>query len=201
MPNPVRQLGDHVQVGEAALASRNFVTVARLAYQKGHDIAITAFRRVVDAFPDATLTIVGEGPERPKLEALIARLGLQDNVRLRGMVADPSVELSSARAFVTASRWEGFGVAIVEAMSVGLPVVAARCDFGPEDLIVAPELGVLAEPNDPAALAEAMIRQLAQAPRAEDVGIRRSHAAASAKAAVVARHAAYLADLKRSLRA
>ncbi|WP_395391146.1 glycosyltransferase [Novosphingobium sp. BL-8A] len=199
MPNPVRQLGDHVRVGAEALAGRNFVTVARLAYQKGHDIAITAFRRVVDAYPDARLTIVGEGPERPKLEALIARLGLQDNVRLAGMVANPSAELASARAFVTASRWEGFGVAIVEAMSVGLPVVAAKCDFGPEDLIVAPELGELAEPNNPDGLAEAMIRQLAQEPRAEHVEIRRRHAAESAKAAVVARHAAYLADLKRSL--
>lgn len=199
MPNPVRQLGDRVQASEAALAGRNFVTVARLAYQKGHDLAITAFRRVVDAHPDATLTIVGEGPERPKLEALIARLGLQSNVRLAGMVADPSAELANARAFVTASRWEGFGVAIVEALSVGLPVVAAKCDFGPEDLIVAPELGELAEPNDPDALAQAMIRQLLQEPRPEHVAIRRSHAAQSARSAVVARHAAYLADLKRSL--
>lgn len=199
MPNPVRQLGDRVRVSEAALAGRNFVTVARLAYQKGHDIAVAAFRKVVDAYPDATLTLVGEGPERAKLEDMIERLDLRDNVTLKGMVSDPSAELGAARAFVTASRWEGFGVSIVEAMSVGLPVVAARCDFGPEDLITRPELGILTPPNDPDALADAMIRQLAQEPRAEDVDLRRQEAAESARDAVVARHAAYLLQLQRGL--
>lgn len=201
MPNPVRQLGDRVRASQTALAGRNFVTVARLAYQKGHDIAVTAFRKVVDAYPDATLTLVGEGPERAKLEAMIGSLGLGGNVTLKGMVSDPSAELGAARAFVTASRWEGFGVSIVEAMSVGLPVVAARCDFGPEDLITRPELGILTPPNDPDALADAMIRQLGQEPRAEDVDLRRREAAESAKDTVVARHAAYLAELQRGLAA
>jgi len=189
LPNPVRQLPP---VGGHAPQAQHFVTVGRLAHQKGHDIAIRAFRQVVDRFPQATFAIVGGGPEHQALAALVETLDLTRNVILKGMISDPSQELAAASAFVSASRWEGFGVAIVEALSAGLPVIAARCDFGPEDIITRPELGTLVPPGDPVALADAMIRHLSTTTPLGTPEDRIAHAAGFARSAVAIEHAAYL---------
>jgi glycosyltransferase involved in cell wall biosynthesis len=196
LPNPVRQLQPSVRTDDAATRAR-FVSIGRLARQKGHDIAIRAMRTVVDAHPEARLTILGEGEERLALEALIAQLDLAGHVHLQGVVADPTVALARAGTFVIASRWEGFGVVIVEALSAGLPVIAARCDFGPEDILTTPVLGTLVPPEDPAALAAAMIRRIDDpAPGRPDERI--AHAARYARAAVVDEHARYLAYIVRA---
>lgn len=196
LPNPVRQLQPAVRTDDAATRAR-FVSIGRLARQKGHDIAIRAMRTVVDAHPEARLTILGEGEERPALEALIAQLGLAGHVHLQGVVADPTAALARAGTFVIASRWEGFGVVIVEALSAGLPVIAARCDFGPEDILTAPLLGTLVAPEDPAALAAAMISRIND-PASGGPDERIAHAARYARAAVVGEHARYLAHMVRA---
>lgn len=190
LPNPVRQLTSRSAVDHGERA-QHFVSVGRLAYQKGHDLAIRAFRQVVDEFPQATFAILGAGPEEAALLALVHQLGLETNVFLTGAVSDPAPELAQASAFISAARWEGFGVAIVEALSAGLPVIATRCDFGPEDIITAPELGVLVPAEDVDALASAMIQHL----RAPGIGMpqdRIKHAARFAKSAVATEHAEYL---------
>lgn len=190
LPNPVRQLTPTSAVDHGERAQR-FVSVGRLAYQKGHDIAIRAFRQVVDRFPQATFAILGAGSEEAALSALVQQLGLETNVFLKGVVSDPAPELAQASAFISAARWEGFGVAIVEALSAGLPVIATRCDFGPEDIITAPELGVLVPAEDVDALASAMIQHLL----GPDIGMpqdRIKHAARFAKSAVATEHAEYL---------
>lgn len=197
LPNPVRQIDASISTLKDGATGDpwRFVSVGRLAHQKGHDIAIRAFRQVVNIYPQATLAIVGEGSERAALQGLIDTLGLESNVILKGMISDPSIELAVAGAFVSASRWEGFGVAIVEALSAGLFVIATRCDFGPEDIITAPELGVLVAPEDPDALAAAMILHLSQ-PVVSTSQPRIAHAARFARDAVVAQHAHYLARFK-----
>lgn len=199
LPNPVRQLGEKVKADEKALNSKNFITVGRLAYQKGHDIAIRAFRKVVDIHPDATLTIVGEGGERKKISDLIEKLSLGENVILKGLVPDPSTELAQARAFVSGSRWEGSPVAIVEALSVGLPVLSARCDFGPEDLITSPEFGSLSDVEDPYSLAEIILNNLNSAQCLAEADLRRLYAATFARDVVVERHAQYLERIARDI--
>jgi Glycosyl transferases group 1 len=99
------------------------VMVGRLHPVKDHSTALRAWRRVVAERPEATLTIVGDGPERPSLEALVDELELRGAVTFRGD-ADPVPDLCGARMFLLSSRAEGFPRAVIEALALGLPVVA-----------------------------------------------------------------------------
>ena len=94
-----------------------------------------------------------------------------------GFVSDVNSYLAHADLFVLASRWEGFGHVIVEAMAAGLPVVATNCPYGPADILRHNETGWLVPPEDAGALAAAMAHCLADRPDAKRI------AAAGAKAA------------------
>jgi teichuronic acid biosynthesis glycosyltransferase TuaC len=133
------------------------VTLGRLSFEKGHDVLLRAFRRVLDDGCEATLTLIGDGPERAALEKLAGELGVEERVAFTGTLLGPDVPVAFAEAdaFVLPSRDEGFGVALIEAMATGLPVVATRSG-GPED-IVSEEDGVLVSPCDPDELAEAIL--------------------------------------------
>lgn len=129
------------------------VSVGRLVPVKGFDVLLGALRRVTDKGLDAVLTLVGDGPERAALETQAAELGISERVRFTGAL--PGEELAAllreTDAFVSSSRREGFGVAIVEALASGLPVVATRSG-GPES-IVGPDDGILCAADDTDALA------------------------------------------------
>jgi glycosyltransferase involved in cell wall biosynthesis len=189
LPNPVRQFDDVTrQPGRSGVVS----SVGRLARQKGFDILIEALGKVVASGLDARLTIVGDGSEHEALAAQIARLGLGDRVRLAGYIASPSRELAEADCFVSASRWEGFGVAIVEAMSAGLYVIATDCEFGPSDLIDSPEKGQIVPSEDVDALASAMATFVRAGDAEAGDRARREAAAVFSLDHVVQQHAAML---------
>lgn len=124
---------------------------------KGFDRLIDAFAL---AFPDggARLVIAGDGPLRQALEARALALGVDDRIELAGMLARSEVRdlLCASHALALSSRRETFGVALIEAMACGLPVVATRCG-GPDD-IVEPRSGLLVPPDDTPALAGALAR-------------------------------------------
>jgi len=130
------------------------VTLGRLSPEKGQDVLLHALADARSRGGDATLDLVGDGPEREALEALRDGLGLADIVRFAGALApDRLPELfAAADVFVLPSRAEGFGVALVEAMATGLPVVATRSG-GPEDIVRSGD-GVLVAPDDVRALAD-----------------------------------------------
>lgn len=133
-----------------------FLNVAILTAKKGHVDLLDAFAR---AFPDAVgveLRIGGDGPERSRLEAHAAALGIADHVRWLGRLTRDQVlaELREADAFVLPSHYETFGVVLIEALACGLPVVATACG-GPE-CIVHERNGVLVPPRSVDALARAM---------------------------------------------
>lgn len=196
LPNPVRQFAPRPRPA-ARHGSTSFVSVGRLARQKGHDILIEAFAKVVAAGVDARLTIIGDGDEHEALRAQVDRLGIGDHVLLAGKVSDPGAELASADCFVSASRWEGFGVAIVEAMSAGLPVIATNCDFGPRDLIDSAKKGRVVPVGDVDALAAAML-DFARSERPDShQDVRRDAAAMFRMDNVVAQHAAILEEVGR----
>lgn len=134
-----------------------FISVGRLVPEKGHDVLLEAFARVEGEIRDARLTIVGDGVRRSALESQAASLGIAERVRFTGVLAGDGLaaEIADADVFVLPSRSEGFGVVLVEALATGMPVVATRCG-GPED-IVADDMGVLVEPDDPDALARGML--------------------------------------------
>jgi glycosyltransferase involved in cell wall biosynthesis len=131
---------------------RIVVAVARLVRQKGLDVAVRAMAGL-----DASLLVLGEGPERPRLEALARDVGV--NLVLPGRVGDVASVLARADALVHPARWEGFGLALLEGMLAGLPVVATRVSSIPE-IVVDGETGLLVPPDDAAALAAALARVL-----------------------------------------
>ncbi len=135
-----------------------FVAIGRLVEEKRFDLLLRAFARLVCREDAVQLTIVGEGPERKTLQALCQYLGIQTHVLLPGEMPRHAIHrlLCGANALVLSSEIETFGVVLLEALSMGLPVVATACG-GPED-IVTEEVGILVPPGDDAALAEAMHR-------------------------------------------
>lgn len=130
--------------------------VGRLSPEKGADLLVAAWPAVRDAVPGARLTLIGDGPERPRLEGMIADLGLGAVATLLGPLADPSVELRRSSLFVLPSREEGMSIALLEAMALGIPLVASAIP-GNRALILPGTHGRLAPPDDPAALAAAVL--------------------------------------------
>lgn len=135
------------------------VSVGRLVYQKGHEFLVQALVKVASRFPNVKIGICGEGPSRSRLESQILELGLSNNVRLLGEWADVSPVLAVADIFVLPSRWEGLPMALLEAMAVGLPVIATRVE-GVEEVITDNVHGLLVVPEDSDNLAHAIIRIL-----------------------------------------
>jgi glycosyltransferase involved in cell wall biosynthesis len=141
-----------------AADARILLAVSRLEHQKGVDVAIEALRAVREDHPRAELVILGEGPQRAELERLAESLDVP--VHLPGRVPDVAAWLRRADVFVHPARWEGFGLAVLEAMLAGLPVVASDVSSLPE-LVVDRETGLLVPRDDPAALARAVSTVLA----------------------------------------
>ena len=111
----------------------------------------------------ARLIILGEGPSRDKLEALIHRLGLREDVRLAGFVKNPYAYMSRATVFALTSRFEGSGAVIVEAMACGTPAVSTDCPTGPASILRQGRYGPLVPVGDERSLATA-IEQLLETP-------------------------------------
>jgi len=130
--------------------------MGRLVPQKGFDVLIRAFATLADELPDWHLTILGEGPERSALKALVHRLGIGDRVHLQGRTVDPDSFLAASAVFALPSRYEGFPNALLEAMANGCACVSTRCDSGPADLIADGENGRLTPVDDVMSFAEAL---------------------------------------------
>lgn len=133
----------------------SIVAMGRLARQKGFDVLIEAMARVPQPWK---LDIWGEGEERAKLQAMIGRRDLQGRIRLRGYTDDPFSVLRQADLFVLSSRYEGLGIALIEAMSCQCQVVATDCPHGPREILEAGRFGQLVPPEQPAALGNAIAR-------------------------------------------
>ena len=135
------------------------VCVAGLRREKGHDTLLAAFARVCAAIPEARLVLVGDGPHRPHVEAAIRAAGLEDAVRLTGNTTDIWPQLADADVFALASPSEALGIAIMEAMAAGLPVVASDVGGIPE-LVTPGVTGELFAVRDHQALARKLIELL-----------------------------------------
>lgn len=136
--------------------------VGRLVPVKGFDLLVQALPAIRRARPAAELVLIGEGPERPRLQHLAEELSVLDAVTMPGARNDVCPYLAAADVLVAPSRNEGQGRALVEAMSLGLPVVGARVG-GIPDVLDEGACGLLVPPEDPAAIARAVVSVLEDA--------------------------------------
>ncbi|MBC3767647.1 glycosyltransferase [Neptunicella marina] len=132
------------------------VAVGRLSAQKGFDLLLQAFSQLDN---DCYLIIFGEGELRSALQQQISQAGLDARVELAGYCDNPIAEIQQADLFVLSSRFEGSPNGLVEAMSVGTPVVAFDCPHGPKEIMQNGQ-GTLVEYLNVNALAHAMADSL-----------------------------------------
>ena len=137
--------------------TRVLLAVCRLEPQKGLDTAVRALPEIRARHPRAELVVLGEGAQRSELEQLAT--SLQVPVHLLGRVPDVAAWLRRADLLVHPARWEGFGLALLEAMLASKPVVATNVSSIPE-IVADGETGLLVPPDDAPALAAAVIRAL-----------------------------------------
>jgi glycosyltransferase involved in cell wall biosynthesis len=137
---------------------RTIFCAARLSPEKGHAVLINALRLLHDAGYDLELRLAGDGPSRRQLSTLANGLGLADRVHFLGYLSEDEVitELQGSDLFILPSFVEGIPVAAMEAMAVGVPVVATNI-AGTSELIEHGKTGLLIHPSDPQALADAVV--------------------------------------------
>jgi glycogen(starch) synthase len=146
--------------------------LGRLKHDKGFDTAVHAFALLRETFPEAQLTVAGDGPERAALESLARSLGIEDAVEFTGWVSpeDVPAELNRSSAVVIPSRWEEpFCLVAVEAALMRRPVVATRVG-GLVEVVAHQESGLTVPKEDPAAMAGALERLLRSPDQARSLG-------------------------------
>jgi glycosyltransferase involved in cell wall biosynthesis len=173
IPNTVRA----IEPPQADLAAKRILAAGRLTPQKGFDFLIEAFTPVAHAHPDWELKICGAGQSRSRLEARIAQAGLERQILLPGATDDVPGEMAQASIYVLSSRFEGFPLVLIEAMSKGMAVVAFDCPTGPRDIVRDHENGLLIPHKDVPALTAGILEMI------EDEELRRRCGAAAVDAA------------------
>lgn len=143
--------------------------VGRLAPEKGLDVLLDAWPIVRRRHPAARLVLIGEGPMRPSLDGQAERLGIRGAVEFTGRVDDATPLIRGCDLFVLPSREEGMSIALLEAMALGIPLVASAIP-GNRKLVIDRKHGRLAPPDDPRSLAETILAQWAEFDRAIHMG-------------------------------
>jgi glycosyltransferase involved in cell wall biosynthesis len=160
---------DQVEIYRGAHACRELhlphgglpiVAAGRLSPEKGYGVLLRALAVVCRRRPDVWLALVGDGVERARLQSLSRELGIADRVWFVGSSTHPWPWFGIGSVFVHPALWEGFGMSLLEAMALGLPVIATSCPGGPKELLEGGRSGLLVPPGDEIALACAIERVL-----------------------------------------
>ena len=140
------------------------VVLARLDQQKQLSHAVEAFARVVKAVPTARLEIYGQGPDQARLQRQIDTLGLRASARLMGYTKDPAAVYQRAAVSLLTSKFEGFGLVVLESLTNGCPVVSYDVKYGPSDIIADGVNGYLVPPGARGELAKRVVDVLRDQP-------------------------------------
>jgi glycosyltransferase involved in cell wall biosynthesis len=163
--NPVTAAGPETAIApehEAIFAAPVIMGMGRLIELKNFASLIRAFARLPAPLH---LLIAGEGPEREKLQALAAELGVADRLFMPGFLQQPAAYLRRAKVFALTSRTEGLSLVLLEALAAGAACVSTDCPHGPAELLAGGRYGRLVPVNDDAALADALGEALREGPR------------------------------------
>jgi glycosyltransferase involved in cell wall biosynthesis len=155
IPNTVRPLGGP----EVDPSTKVAVAAGRLGRlgQKGFDLLLAAWAQVAERHPDWRLVIHGEGELRPELESMTRELGLAGGVELPGAATDMGRAMAEGSVFVLSSRFEGFPLILLEAMSKGLACASFDCPTGPAEIIDHGGNGLIVPAEDVGALSRAIV--------------------------------------------
>ena len=174
IPNTV---SDRMEGPPADLASKTVFTAGRFFSQKGFDMLIEAWEPIAAKHPDWRLRICGQGPMKAEHAEQIERLGLNETISLEPPTKQIAIDMSRSSIFALSSRFEGFPLILLEAMSKQMAVVAFDCPTGPADVIRDHENGLLVPPKDPQAFSAALLEMI------EDEDLRRRCAPAARETA------------------
>lgn len=158
------------------------ISVGRFSEQKNYAALLHVFKRLRDFF-DARLILIGDGVQRPLLEALRSELGLQDCVDLPGVTTNPLPLVKNADIFALTSRYEAFGLVLTEALCVGTPVVTFDCPGGVREILADGRYGTLVPAEDYEGFARALLETLKNPPPSEPLKKRAQDFSAEASVA------------------
>lgn len=154
IPDPIPFKVDQV----SNLSSKRVVSIGRYAYEKGNDLLLKAWSKVEKSCKDWTLDIYGMGNQTPYQE-LMQKLKIDETrCHLYGSLTNVKETYLNCAVFTLPSRFEGFGLVIIEAMACGVPVVAFDCENGPRNIITNNQDGFLAKPFDVDDYADCLLR-------------------------------------------
>ncbi|GHD20254.1 glycosyltransferase family 4 protein [Nocardiopsis kunsanensis] len=166
MPNPL----DSEQRPRSTLSAPVIAAAGRLSPVKQYPKLLQAFSHVAEKHPQWRLRIYGSGDHEKKIRRTAAELGLEDSVELMGQTKDVLGALSEASVLAISSRVEGFGMTIVEAFSVGVPVVSFDCPHGPREIIEDGHDGLLVPAQDVDSLGKALLSLVENGQERERLG-------------------------------
>jgi glycosyltransferase involved in cell wall biosynthesis len=171
IPNPIDVPSLPQNAGQRSGEGHTLAAMGRLVYQKGFDLLLRAFAEICGRHPDWRLVIYGSGPLLEELQAQALGLEVHERVHFAGAVSDPFAQLQAADMFVLSSRFEGFGMALAEAMACGLPAVSFDCPEGPACIIRNGVDGILVPPGDVESLATVLDRLMGDAQERRKLGL------------------------------
>lgn len=161
----------------APRSGKQILAMGRLVAAKGFDVLLHAWQKVSAQAPGWELIIHGEGEERDALTGLANQLGLGGRVRLPGIADDATLAYAQASAFCLSSRYEGFGLVLIEAMAFGLPIVSTDCETGPRELLTPGQDALVVPVDDADALAGALLDVIRNPEQASRLGAAARHKA------------------------
>lgn len=156
IPNFITEL----PANSALLSVKRVISVGRLSFQKGFDRLLEAWKIVHSINQDWSLYIFGDGDKKQELQNLLEELKLSNNVFFMPATSNIGKEYQDSSIYVFSSRYEGFGMVLIEAMSYGLPIVSFTCPCGPCD-IIDESFGSLVADGDTDSLARELLSWMA----------------------------------------
>jgi len=156
----------------APLEEKTVLAVGRQSYQKGYDRLLESWKKVSEKHPDWKLKVYGKKDERLNLDGLANTFGVSETVEFHAPTKDILSEYLKSSIYVMSSRFEGFGMVLIEAMACGVPVISFDCPCGPKDIISDKEDGFLIPNNDTEGFAKTIIHLIEEKNIRKEMGIK-----------------------------